>query len=700
VPADSFYGDMDHNVRPETTWTDVDTVETPHSSDMGIRNMPGDGTFDQNIVPDDGDGSPVELSVGRVDMHMMGNFDPLAKYTAGGQWQQYTIDVGKFYTGTFPNLTLISGEHLPDGVTHQLGQTEFTDIVLHNFERGGETVESEQIILTAADLKPAADTTGSHRLGWDGRWAAGDSVVAAEGNRLVFSGNVWKVAAIDPVTITTGTWLEVKMKFVGGGDMPQVIGIGFDQPTPNPVSERHPNSGGGYEQVAEELTFRLHSGDYVSWGREIDPSLETELLRRYLNKDHAFRNGQWNVRNRALIEGDQSIRAAWDNMAALFGDDVDAQTHVFYDWRSHASDPNNSYLWGFGGRPGTAWGTGPGDWTGVMDSEFLSRSPSYVVFTEQEGSISVEWDRSDSLLRSIIANDGYGLTSTWIYGNRFDFYHMGAGGTVGDSLLVTQSRGTEFGQADANADIWFAMLGDPTLRMHIISPPANVYTDGANVIWSASTDQGVDSYNIYRAPVGQAPGTISFERIGSVTAATNSFRDPHGSTSGYQYMVRAAKREDGPSGAYYNLSQGAFSHGISPGEAANSGTLATSVPAHSAAFAAADEVIDVAFAGDTAAGRISTSLSQSGIVGPNGRAPERAKSKAAFRPDVIDAAMSDQLLGLERDIDIEPPSTVTVVMEQEGDFATSGLWADDLDIDFESLADDAIESATNALHVA
>ena len=74
VPADSFYGDMDHNVRPETTWTDVDAVDTTHSWDMGIRNVPGDGIFDQSYVPDDGDGNEVELSVGRVDMHMMGNF--------------------------------------------------------------------------------------------------------------------------------------------------------------------------------------------------------------------------------------------------------------------------------------------------------------------------------------------------------------------------------------------------------------------------------------------------------------------------------------------------------------------------------------------------------------------------------------------------------------------------------------------------
>ena len=218
-----------------------------------------------------------------------------------------------------------------------------------------------------------------------------------------------------------------------------------------------------------------------------------------------------------------------------------------------------------------------------MDSEFLSRSPSYVVFTEQEGSISVESDRSDSLLRSIIANDGYGLTSTWIYGNRFDYYHIGAGGTIGDSLLVTQNRGIEYGQADANADIWFAMLGDPTLRMHIISPPTDVQTDGVNVIWNASTDASVESYNVYRAAIGSAPGTISFERIGSVAAATNSFRDPTGSTSGYQYMVRAVKREDGPSGTYYNLSQGAFSHGVSPSAAVSAAGMATILPAHAAA---------------------------------------------------------------------------------------------------------------------
>ena len=94
------------------------------------------------------------------------------------------------------------------------------------------------------------------------------------------TGNTWKVASINPVTITADSWLEVKMRFVGGGDLPQVIAVGFDQPTPNPVTDRDLFSGGGYEHVLSDHTFRLHAVDNITWGREIDPTLEAELLRQ------------------------------------------------------------------------------------------------------------------------------------------------------------------------------------------------------------------------------------------------------------------------------------------------------------------------------------------------------------------------------------------------------------------------------------
>ena len=61
MPADVYYGDMDVSL-----WTDTQF--------LGTGNIIGDGIFDQKDVPTDGDGKPVELMVGRVDMSDLPNF--------------------------------------------------------------------------------------------------------------------------------------------------------------------------------------------------------------------------------------------------------------------------------------------------------------------------------------------------------------------------------------------------------------------------------------------------------------------------------------------------------------------------------------------------------------------------------------------------------------------------------------------------
>jgi len=55
-PADAYYGDVDG------TWTDSSVNDTT-ASDPRNRNVPGDGKFDQSVLP-----SNVELQVGRVDL--------------------------------------------------------------------------------------------------------------------------------------------------------------------------------------------------------------------------------------------------------------------------------------------------------------------------------------------------------------------------------------------------------------------------------------------------------------------------------------------------------------------------------------------------------------------------------------------------------------------------------------------------------
>ncbi len=58
-PADLYYGDMDG------TWTD-ETVNITIAFFSENHNVPGDGKFDQSIIP-----SPIELQVGRVDLSRM-----------------------------------------------------------------------------------------------------------------------------------------------------------------------------------------------------------------------------------------------------------------------------------------------------------------------------------------------------------------------------------------------------------------------------------------------------------------------------------------------------------------------------------------------------------------------------------------------------------------------------------------------------
>ncbi len=61
-PADVYYGDVDG------VWTDVSVTST-NASPARTKNIPGDGKFDQSVVPGN-----VELQVGRVDFNAMPSF--------------------------------------------------------------------------------------------------------------------------------------------------------------------------------------------------------------------------------------------------------------------------------------------------------------------------------------------------------------------------------------------------------------------------------------------------------------------------------------------------------------------------------------------------------------------------------------------------------------------------------------------------
>ena len=278
---------------------------------------------------------------------------------------------------------------------------------------------------------------------------------------------------------------------------------------------------------------------------------ETELLRRYLNKDHRFRHKMIAPQAGGLIDDglgsfvEAFAADGWRNFSSLFG----APNVTAGPWFPTLTDQPR--LW--------AYGCGLGTYTsaGIIDVPKFSSIESNAVFTALFGSYFGDWDAADSLLRAPLANAGSGLTCAWA-GRPFWYFHqMGHGHTIGYCAQVTQNNSGVY-PANANArGVHIALMGDPTLRLHPVAPPSNLAAarpamHRANLSWSASPD-AVAGYHVYRAAGPDGP----FARLNRSLIPATTFDDPSPLRGGI-YMVRAVKLQQTSGGTYWNASQGIF----------------------------------------------------------------------------------------------------------------------------------------------
>lgn len=304
---------------------------------------------------------------------------------------------------------------------------------------------------------------------------------------------------------------------------------------------------------------------------------ETELLRRYLNKDHNFRHRLFTAGRRGLIDDGLGVSTSeplaangWRNFAPFFG----ASNSYAGDWLSTLA--TQSFLWGYGCGGGTYTSC-----SGVATTSQLAASDTRVVFSMLFGSYFGDWDSQNNLLRASIATTNYTLTSSWVGRPFWFFHHMALGETIGFSTRLAQNNdGYLYWGVGLNRVVHIGLMGDPTLRMHPVAPMANlvVIASGSSVdlSWNASPDPVV-GYAVYRAADPAGPYT----RLNpSLTTGTNYTVAGSASTN---YMVRAVKLEVSSSGSYYNPSQGIFQN-----VAAAAGTpgIALAQPTNNARFLA------------------------------------------------------------------------------------------------------------------
>lgn len=335
-----------------------------------------------------------------------------------------------------------------------------------------------------------------------------------------------------------------------------------DTSAPLPRNDNVPGDG-KFDQDTNPSTLELDVGridfrDFPAFALAGESATNTEarLLRRYLDKDHAWRQRQFTVPARGLIDdsflltkGDPFAAVGWRNYAALAG----GSNVIAADWFNTGV---NGYLLAFGAGSGSA-----DSCAAVGDSAAFATRDSRVVFTFLFGSYFEDWNYTNSLLRAPLANGGYGLTCSWGARPNWFIHQMGMGQTIGYCARQTaNNNGLYLPTTSYQKMVHIGLMGDPTLRLHGVAPPTELTasTNGTvlNLTWTHSADAGQSGfrgYYVYRASGLGGPWTRLTETATNVTHYT----DPS-PTGGAVYKVCAARWTDSNSGRYENLSQGVF----------------------------------------------------------------------------------------------------------------------------------------------
>lgn len=302
---------------------------------------------------------------------------------------------------------------------------------------------------------------------------------------------------------------------------------------------------------------------------------EVQLIRTYLNKAHNYKIKGWAPTVRALLidklewTGSPLAGSGW-RTASLAGSASPSPAAPVLDFFNYAN--GQSYLWTFhcGGGLQALDGsvvTYNGTSGGATTQQLASSVTMGGAFNMSMGSYFYDWDNRNNFLRALIAR-GDGLTSVWAGIPAWYFHHMGMGDNIGYSVLQSMNNTGLYtprteGWQSSIGRTHMNLMGDPSLRMKMISPPSNltITNSGGNAAfaWTASAET-VTGYHIYQVD----PSNGSITRLTTGPIVGTSHTNPSiPFAAGREYRVRAVKLETNFSGSYTNLSLGAI--GVSAG---------------------------------------------------------------------------------------------------------------------------------------
>lgn len=309
---------------------------------------------------------------------------------------------------------------------------------------------------------------------------------------------------------------------------------------------------GKFDQTVIPTAVELAVGRVDMWNMPAFGQSEEQLLGSYLTKLSNWKRKVFTAQIRGLVDDnftgmtDAFAQNAWRGYSPLVGPS-NVQSLDYFSTLN-----NQSYMFSYA--CGGGWFTGA---NGVGDTPDFVSPGVKTIFTVVFGSYFGDWNNANNFLRAPLAS-GTALVSYWAgYPNWF-IQHMGMGETIGYGTVLTQNNTGHYEPANPQANrVHVALMGDPSLRMHVVAPPTYIAATVASATqvslsWTASAES-VLGYHVYRLN----PADQSWVRRTSTAVTGTSFSDNVSGLNGtVRYMVRALKLENTWSGSYYNLSIG------------------------------------------------------------------------------------------------------------------------------------------------
>ncbi len=307
--------------------------------------------------------------------------------------------------------------------------------------------------------------------------------------------------------------------------------------------------GDGYlDQNSLPAPLRLAVGRVRMDNLSLFPETPAALVKRYIEKNHAYRGNQFNYQARGLVGSGWVGNAffagvPWNSnraFSALYGSQAQGGTTFTANGGTFGNLlANGSYLTSFA----TAAGTDTSCEGFALSAGFVG-SAWQTAFLGLWGSYHADYYKANNVLRSALAQREH-IVATYAGNSANDSIHpMGMGLSLGD---VWRNWGGLFSRE-------YAILGDPTLRLHRIAPPTAGSINASNQLsWTASAD-APEGYYIYRS----ATKLGAYTRLTPSLVTGTTWTDPSPLPGTSYYQVRAIKKYGARTGTYWTNSQGLF----------------------------------------------------------------------------------------------------------------------------------------------